>query len=536
MFDIFDWFIKKFDFKKSLKVAIPMLIIFLALAGGVLYYIYLPVISIHSYNLWVIAIVLTVIMGMVFKIISKIVSKILFVLAGVLVIILLAGSILSSPIVNAKKFQKLLPISDSDFQKDIKQISYDEIPILDKATAINLGSRKMGSMIEMVSQFEVSDLYTQINYKAVPTRVTPLNYGNFFKWITNRREGIPAYMKIDMATQDVELVKVPEGIKYSFSEPFNRNVKRRLRFNYPTYIFDTINFEIDDNKTPFWIAPVRSYSIGLFGGPVIEKVITLNAITGELAEYNVEDVPKWIDTVYSADLLMSYYNYHGMLKNGFLNSVLGQKGCLKTTDGYNYIALDDDVYVYTGVTSAGGDKSNVGFVLMNMRTSDTKYYTISGAQESSAMRSAEGQVQNLRYTATFPLLLNIANEPTYVMALKDSAGLVKKYAMVNVKRYQVVAIGDTLLECENNYRKLLTENNIAVEKPKKSLEKSGVISYINNIVIDGNTNVFIKIGSDSSFFVTPIKNNINILNYSLNDDISITYTKNDDYNLIETIK
>ena len=154
--------------------------------------------------------------------------------------------------------------------------------------------------------------------------------------------------------------------------------------------------------------------------------------------------PEWIDRAYSADLLVQLFDYYGTLKHGFFNSVLSQKDCLKTTDGYNYLALEDDVWMYTGVTSVNGDQSNVGFVLSNQRTMETKYYTVEGATESSAMSSAEGQVQNLKYTATFPLLLNISGEPTYFIALKDDAGLVKKYAMVNVQKYQIVAIGDKI--------------------------------------------------------------------------------------------
>ena len=75
-----------------------------------------------------------------------------------------------------------------------------------------------------------------------------------------------------------------------------------------------------------------------------------------------------------------------------------------------------------------------------------RYYPIAGAKEYSAMASAEGVVQHLNYVSTFPLLLNISNQPTYFMALKDSAGLVKMYAMVNVEQYQIVATATSLAE------------------------------------------------------------------------------------------
>lgn len=523
--------------KRFFKVYIILIFAFLLF---LFYYIYLPVINIHSSDLWIFIISMLFLGAGAYKIIKfktanqKIIKAILF-FAITLFIVYLIGYMLSSPIVNAKKYQSLINIQNSDFKKDIKQISYDEIPILDKETAINLGSRKMGSMVDMVSQFEVNNLYTQINYNAKPTRVTPLDYGNIFKWVTNRKNGIPAYMTIDMATQETELIKLDNGIKYSFSEPLNRNVNRYLRFNYPTYMFDKISFEIDDNGTPYWICPVKTYSIGLFGGPVIKKVILLNSITGELTEYNIEDVPMWVDSVYSADLLISYYNYYGMLKNGYFNSILGQKGCLKTTEGYNYIALNDDVYVYTGVTSVGGDRSNVGFVLMNQRTGESKYYTISGAQETSAMASAEGQVQHLGYKATFPLLLNISNQPTYFIALKDEAGLVKKYAMVNIEKYQIVAIGDTISECENNYIDLLSKSNIEINKNKTKQNIKGKITYIKELVIDGNSHIFIKIDNNRKYFGIPVKNNLNILNYQLNDNIYLEYEEQENYNIITKI-
>lgn len=526
----------------SKKTIAKILGIILLLLGGFLYYyIYLPVINIHSPGLWLFVISLFFILAIVYKIVyfskaKDFIFKGLIYIGCGLFIIYVAGSILSSPIINAKKYQALIDIKDSDFNKDIKQISYNEIPILDKATAINLGARKMGSMVDMVSQFEVSDLYTQINYKEKPTRVTPLNYGNFFKWLTNRKNGIPAYMMIDMTTQDVELVKLENSIKYSFSEPFNRNVIRHLRFNYPTYIFDEINFEIDDKGVPYWVCPVRSYSIGLFGGPIITKVVLLNATNGEFEEYDVEDVPTWVDVVYSPELLISYYNYYGTLKNGFLNSILGQKGCLKTTEGYNYIALDDDVYVYTGVTSVGGDKSNVGFVLMNQRTGEAKYYTISGAQETSAMISAEGQVQNLRYKATFPLLLNICNQPTYFMALKDEAGLVKKYAMVNIEKYQLVAIGDTVSECEQNYVDLLSKENVVMQDDTALKEISGKIVYLKEIVIDGNSQIFIRLLDNDALFGIPVKNDFDILKYNVNDTITLKYQEQQPYNVITEVK
>ena len=520
------------------------------LIGGIYYYIELPALNLHSPGMWSFLLFLIFIGTVLFtagkvkkdfknfgktalKFDKELFKKAKYgiILFAVFLLIYVIGSILSSPIVNAKKYQKLMTVEERNFTEDIDEIDYSMIPLLDKESAQIQGDRKLGSMVDMVSQFEVDTEYTQINYQGKPVRVTPLRYASLIKWFTNQDEGIPAYLLIDMTTQDIQVVKLEEGIKYSKSEHFNRNIYRHLRFNYPTYIFaDQIFFEIDEEGTPYWVCPVKKYTIGLFGGQVIGKVVLCNAVTGDCVSYNIEDVPQWVDKVYSAELLTQLYDYHGTLVHGFFNSVLGQKDCIQTTNGYNYIAMEDDVWVYTGVTSVNGDQSNVGFVLMNQRTMETRFYKVEGVIEDSAMSSAEGQVQNLGYRATFPLLVNISNEPTYIVALKDDAGLVKKYAMVNVKKYQIVAIGDTVKECERNYQELLRTNGIQVEVTKEeSNSVSGTIESCVPIVLENNTHYYVCIeGSDIIFDVDMSKEDlIGIIRYQTGDEITIYYEEND---------
>ena len=533
------------------KVLISFItLVILGVMGFIYYYLALPAINIHSHGFWwfiVIALfVVTTVIGVASytgkqnKGKSSRIEEIVFQLfccgSILLLLIYFVGMFLSSPVINAKKYQKLLTISDRNYTDDIKEISYKDIPILDKESATLLGSRKMGSIPEYVSQFEVADIYTQINYQGSPVRVTPLKYGSIFKWLSNRSQGIPAYMNIDMTTQQVELVKLTEGLKYSEFEHFGRNIYRHLRFNYPTYIFDDINFEIGEDGIPYWICPVKDYTIGLFGGKTIGRVVVVNAVTGELTDYDVEDVPKWIDKVYSADLLISLYDYYGTLKHGYWNSVFGQKDALQTTDGYNYIAMEDDVWVYTGVTSVGADESNIGFVLMNQRTSETRFYSVAGAEEYSAMASAEGQVQHLGYKATFPLLLNIGGEPTYFIALKDEAGLVKKYAMVNIAQYQIVAIGDTINECEKVYLNLMDSSGVTVVDTSKYMEVTGIIKKIADYVVEGNTHYLILLENKEEIFDVTVNDFVSIIKYNVGDRISFTYTQGVESNTVLDIK
>ena len=515
---------------------------------GIYYYVALPAINIHSVGFWGFIIALLVLLLVEYAMLRKKRTitelktdkkfKVGVYFVGIVIAIFIIGAVLSSPIINAKKYQQLLTVDTREFTEDIKQVSFDKIPLLDKDSASIIGNRKMGSMVDYASQFEVSDFYTQINYQDAPVRVSPLRYASAIKWLTNQSEGIPAYMKIDMATQTAECVKLTNGtIKYSPFEYFNRNLYRHLRFRYPTYMFDNISFELDEEGTPYWTCSVKKFNIGLFGGETVGRLVICNAITGETTDYAVEDVPQWVDHVYSSDMLLELYDYYGTLKHGFLNSVLGQKDCLKTTEGYNYIALNDDVWVYTGITSVTGDESNVGFVLINQRTKETRYYEVTGAKEISAMSSAEGQVQHLGYKATFPLLLNIGNEPTYFIALKDVGGLVKKYAMVNVQKYQVVAIGDSVAACQKQYITLMKENGINSEIDVENLkEQTGVIEKIAQAVVDGNSHYYILLKGSDAIFDVSVADNLAIIRYKEGDTVTFEYTEGgNDVNTVVTI-
>lgn len=530
--------------KKKSKFLVALIVI---LAAGLYYYMALPAFNIHSSETWFFIMAAVVIIIAVYAARKKIdrrefkQDKGLRILLTVLLCfgaVYLVGSLLSSPIINAKKYQKLMEVQEGEFTEDVEELSFDKIPLLDKDTAEILGDRKMGSMVDMVSQFEVDNIYSQINYKDNPVRVSPLKYANLIKWFTNQKNGIPAYIRLNMATQTTELVKLEEGMKYTTSDHLNRNIYRHLRFAHPTFIYGELSFEIDDNGTPYWIAPVKKYNIGLFGGETVGKVVLCNAVTGDTKTYDIEKVPEWVDRAYSADLLVQLFDYYGTLKHGFFNSVLSQKDCLETTDGYNYLALDDDVWMYTGVTSVNGDQSNVGFVLSNQRTMETKYYKVEGATEASAMSSAEGQVQNLKYKATFPLLLNISSEPTYFIALKDDAGLVKKYAMVNVQKYQIVAIGDSVSQCEENYLELLLSSGVkeAEKDEREILSVTGKITKVAQAVIDGTSHYYLMVEGSEDIFDISVVDFIDVVRCEAGQEITMEYKEGEKSNTVMSLE
>ncbi|MEE0967233.1 MAG: CvpA family protein [Bacilli bacterium] len=434
------------------------------------------------------------------------------------------GQFLSSEIFHASSYQAQLTVDkEADFYADNETVNYQSIPVVDKDSAQRLGDRKMGEIVEYVSQFEVDDEYSQINYNNKPYRVTTLSYSDLIKWFTNHKAGLPAYISVDMVTQESKVVKLDEGMKYSHSDLFFRNIDRYLRVKYPTLMFDNVSFEIDDQGIPYWVAPSYEYEIGLFGGKDINGAVLVNAVNGECQYYNIDEIPNWIDRVYPSELVLEQLTNWGQYTNGYLNTLFSQKGVLQATDGYNYIALNDDVYLYTGLTSISSDASNVGFALINLRTKDAKYYAISGAEEYSAMSSAEGKVQNLGYSATFPILINAGGHPTYFMSLKDDAGLVKQYAFVSVENYQIVATGESVAAAEKAYYNLLKDNGQTATGTVGDSAVEGKVVSLSSAVVSGNTYYYFMIEGDENIYIASIQSNNYLPLMQIGDTVSFEY-------------
>ncbi len=467
---------------------------------------------------------------------------------AILVVVSLIGYIVGSQFFRAKAYSRIIDVrTDSDFSKEIPEedaSSFSAIPRLDEDSASQIAARALGDLGEMgyVSQFTVYSENTQINYKGTPVRVAPLQYASIIKWFFNTKEGFPGYVIIDMANESAEFKTLENKIRYSPAEHFNKLLKRHLRFDYPTYLFADATFEIDDEGNPYWICARLDNTIGLFGGTDVIGAVVVKADSpdGESKYYTVEEFKndpelQWIDRVFDSDLIVQQYDYYGRYRNGFWNSILGQKNVINTTSGYNYIAKDDDVWMYTGVTSVTADQSIIGFVLVNQRTKEAVYYNVTGGTEASAQSAAEGRVKDLGYTATFPLLLNIGGEPTYFLSLKDvssGSSIVQQYALINVKQYnnnKMGANGRDLAECLSIYKNALESTGIKVDiNPEDVIDVSnkdsedeegketdktepvtpdedgtvtGKVTEIREAVKGGETYYYIKLDSVEAYYV-----------------------------------
>lgn len=449
-----------------------------------------------------------------------------------------AATLVTSRIFHAKAFSQRIEPKDVEFS-EVPQVDFKKTPIIDRDSSIRLGDKVMGNMTEWVSQFDVSNEYTQISYKDSVYRVTPLTYNGFIKYFKNKSGGVPAYITVDSTSGKTQLVKLKDlgmdGMKYVPSAYFNENLSRHLRFQYPTEIFGEPSFEIDEEGRPWYICTTYTYS-GVGNKKRVTGAVFLDPITGKSEKYDTKHIPSWADRIYPESLVVEELDDNGSLKKGFWNSQFGQTGVIVTSEGYNYLEKNGDIWLYSGLTSANADESNLGFVLVNLRTHEAMKIATAGANEKNAMKSAQSEVKNYGYQSTFPLLINIKGNPVYLMSLKDN-GLIKMYATVSAVDYQKVATVYTDEGLDALFKKTLnllgsgSEDSIS----KESLKTEDItVAGVEKINMDGNTIYYIQSEKGDIYkisFTTKYENQLVFL--KTGDKLKISYI---DAEGIKTIK
>ena len=536
------------------KKLIFSLVITLVIAA-IAFYITLPPLNIQSTDFWSFLTFIIIAFGVVNAILSIDVKRYLggnakvsikgnrfawgIVIAAIVpVTVIIVGTLTSSAFFNARAYAGIISVEEAVFEEDMPETNtVTNIALMDSTSAITIGNRTLGALSNVVSQYEVAPKYTQINYTGSPKKVANLEYVGFFKWLGNRSVGVPGFVMVDPVNISAEYVELSKPMKYVDSAYFNEDLYRALRFKHPTKIFYNFSFEIDEAGNPYYIVACAKPRVGLFGALDINEVIIFDPCTGESEIFNIENSPSWIDTVYTGQLASEKYDWHGLYSKGYLNSIIGNKDCKVTTDDFGYIIIGDDVWYFTGVTSITSDESNIGFIISNARTGEYKFYPIIGAEEYSAMRSAEGEVQEKRYTASFPSLINISGEATYIMVLKDDAGIVRLYALVNVEQYTIVATGETQESAKRAYVERLKQEGILddtlLDDPElpKVMNKEILVSDIKMPVVSGDTVVYIT-DEEGTVYKEKLSNNESLILLKVGDKLEIYYADTD----IEEIK
>lgn len=470
---------------------------------------------------------------------SKICKVCIFAVAIIIVFPTLM-SFATSRIFNAKEYSQRIDVQDVSFS-EIPQVDFTKTPIIDRDSSERLGDKVMGNMTEWVSQFDVSNEYTQISYKDSVYRVTPLTYNGVIKYVKNMGNGIPAYITVDSTSGKTELVKLKDlgldGMKYVPSAYLNKNLMRHLRFSYPTEIFGSPSFEIDEKGHPWYICTTYTYK-GVGNKKSVTGAVFLDPITGDTTKYDKDEIPVWADRIYPENMLIEQLDDNGSLKGGYWNSKFGQNGVTITSEGYNYLEKNGDIWLYSGITSANSDQSNLGFVLVNMRTHEAMKIATAGANETSAMESAQSEVKNYGYSATFPLLINVKGNPVYLMSMKDN-GLIKMYAMVSAVDYQKVATVSSDDSLDTLLKGMLNVLGSSGEDiSEDSLKTQDItVKSVQILNVDGTSVYYIQSDQDEIFKVSfAVKYEDKLVFLKAGDKLTLSYVETEGIKTIKDMK
>lgn len=444
---------------------------------------------------------------------------------GVAIIYILIA-VFFSPLISYKEHRNLIGnIEEVDFSSQIEYMDINQLPIIDQELANKLADKKLGEISSLGSQVTVGELDLQ-SVNGQLYYVGPLEHSSFLKWLTNR-EGTIGYIKVSATNQnDVQLVtKLNDKdikLKYLNSAYILSDLNRAAYFRDMKAGHTDFTFELDDSGRPYWVITRYDTAIGIAEAKAVGALI-MDAQTGESNVYDINNMPSWVDRIQPMKYINRYINKWGELVHGVLNFT--DKDKLKSTGGMNIIYNKEKCYYYTGITSVGSDESLVGFTLTNTRTGETKLYKTSGATEEASMKSAEGKVQQYGYKATFPYLINIQNEPTYFMTLKDSNGLVKQYAMVNVKNYNTVGVGDSLQAALNKYLEGLTNTNISLESGNQDEVIKGEVERIGLVIKEGTSIYDIKLKNGDNIFSVSTETSRDVALTKVGDIVQMKYIK-----------
>ena len=460
---------------------------------------------------------------------------------GILAIAVVLPTLASTPIIRAKAYRNLLgTVKESEFTKDVSPVNVNEIRIVDEDMAMKLGDKKLGEVPAIGSVSKLGEFHIQ-KVKDKLYWVAPLVHRDFIKWVTNMG-GTNGYVMVSANDpQDVKLVQKANGedvkIVYQPDAYILQDLHRHVYINGGmSKGMADYTLEIDDNGKPYWVVSLYEHKVG-FGGANVNGTAIVDTKTGETKFYSIKDTPEWVDRIQPEDFVIDQINSWGVYVNGFINSIISEKGVLKATEGTSLVYGDDDrSYWYTGITSAGGDESTIGFMLVDSRTKEAKLYKQPGATEMAAMKSAEGSVQEKNYEATFPVMYNILGQPTYVSSLKDKAGLVKRVVFVSVEDYNIVGVGRDKAEAMKNYKDALESGGSSLEIDESDefdKELEGTVKRIAADTKNGNTVYYLTLDTDEgNIFYATSKISKELPLTKEGDKIKITFSK-DEKDVIE---
>lgn len=436
-----------------------------------------------------------------------------FLLAGLLFLV----NVFTSKLFLSKNYASLIgDIQQVEFKDIYNENNKIETAYIDKNAALIAAEKKIGELADLSSIYEVDvDNFSKIKYQGKLVRIAPLKHINYNYQLRENNKGIPYYVMVEVSdnktSAKAELITSKDHpIKYSPNALFFKSIYRKAFLHNPSYTYGRPTFELDESGIPYFSIPIIDHKFLKVNGRQLNKVLLVNASTGESREYKVSETPDWVDRVYPTDLMLNQASDHYRLKNGFWgpkdmiwSNRVGLKTIDTVVDSYNYLTINDDIHIFTGVRPLGGEGSSTTSMLyMDIKTGEVKELNKAGVSLFAAKTAAIESVIEKGYTPTTPNLLSVEGYPTYVMTLKSDSGTTYGFSMINYTDLNLNAFGSSLFEVRKNYLSVM--GGSSQESSDLDLLGDYIIKEITMVTVEGNSQYYMMFEGLDDIFIADI--------------------------------
>ena len=487
-------------------------------------YYYFTLLDQNLSSVWIFLIILTLIGSILANGVERIIKSIL--LAGSL---LVGIYFLTAFLFNA---DEKYTIAKMEIKEEIQTFDEQKKPASVPPEYARNKMKKAFGQVPNTSYYELGNLQIQkVNDEYV--YIAPVEFSGFFKWIKGKET--PGYFMLSATDSSANPKFVEAEMVYTPSAYFNKETERRIRLQYPSYIFyGDVQLEVDDDGTPFY---VRSYGefISARNGFKVEGVVVMDAKTGKSNTYPLAEAPKFIDGAVAPEVVSTQNSYFGNYVHGFWNSLFGKSDVkLPSDEGTeaNVSPIFDEngvMHYFTDFTSPKeGVDSMLGYALTNSRTGKAVYYT--GNMEDSYMDS-QGALQIIekkfiekKWEGKMPIIYNFYGEASWLAGVLDSNGFLQNYFIVSAANPEITAFGSTPNEALKLYKTALQKGGGTVNGTSTNVEKeiSGKVVRVYKEKSGENTIVSFLLDNGQSYNMTSEKDPI-IIYLQENDLVSISY-------------
>ena len=413
---------------------------------------------------------------------------------------------------NAEAYRAILSDDEVDatgeFDSDVAYIDPTQTRMVDQTLAVKLAETKLGEDPGLGSRVKIGAMRIQ-NVGGKLFWVGPLEWDGPTKWAFGAA-GTPGYMVVSAFNQrDVRLVKEVAGKPLSLEigegaymwDDLDRYIWRN---GYASTPYTDFTFEVNDEWRPYWVITRYERTVG-YSGNVANGVIVVDPQTREITEYDLDEVPAWIDRVQPESFIAEQVDDWGEFVHGFWGNFEGLDK-LKHTPGQGQdsglslvYGSDGRAKWYTGIQSDGADQGTTGFMLVDTRTGKAKYYRQSGITEQACQRNIAGLIaEKTGWSVTNCILYNVAGHPTYIAIIKDADGNPKQIGVASVVNRDVVVSHNLIKGALRAFRaSLRSKGNVAgTDSNVDILTATGTVVRFGTEVIDGMSYFYMVIDTE----------------------------------------